>query len=418
MALRQLNLSALKPIDVPDALDQYKTVLGLRGAQLQQADIAEQINERHATAQKTQLANQQAQQAAQIVHDHMANGGKFDDSLVEALFSAGLPAHAEQIQKSLNDISARKSSAETAAAGTKNADTTAARLQEDMNKRKADETRKNAEEAAGIIIPSTEFDIKDSQGKTQRAARYRVRMPDGSYTEETRMFGEMAPPPQTPIPGRDVPLSPAVQAQKVAIAQASKALPEAPELGDIVETTKNGRQYIPTNNLTQKQKEAVNVAASKAGIPVVDKDTAEMLRDLDTARANQAFMLKAIENKLPKDAAGRAIVGPANKLKQIGQLDPDLAATGTFRNAAIQSMRALAGSRGLRINQAEINMAQENDIPKPTDTVEVARKELQNILTLLDNTEKAHLQRDRSGASSSPAGGLDEALDKAFGPRK
>ena len=208
------------------------------------------------------------------------------------------------------------------------------------------------------------------------------------------------------------------QDQEIAKAAASKTAPEVPDLNDIVETTRNGRKYVPIANLTQKQKEVINTQASKAGIPVVDKDTGEMLKDLDTARANQEFMLKAIESKLPKDALGRVVVGPANKAMQISQLDPDLAATGTFRNAAIQSMRALAGSRGLRINRAEIEMAQQNDIPQPTDTVETARKKLSNILTLLDNTEKAHLTRDRSaaGAGAAQSGGLDAVLDKVFGP--
>ena len=48
MAIKSPDFSSLKPIEAPDALDQYKAVLGIRGQQLAQQDTAAQIQEREA----------------------------------------------------------------------------------------------------------------------------------------------------------------------------------------------------------------------------------------------------------------------------------------------------------------------------------------------------------------------------------
>jgi hypothetical protein len=98
------------------------------------------------------------------------------------------------------------------------------------------------------------------------------------------------------------------------------------------------------------------------------------------------------------------------------QTDPDLAAMGTFRNAAIQTMRAVAGSKGLRINQYEVQLAIDNDIPKMTDTWSVAHAKIANLQQFLDNTENAHLTRNRATPSAGPtaAGGPPPAVSKAL----
>jgi len=123
-----------------------------------------------------------------------------------------------------------------------------------------------------------------------------------------------------------------------------------------------------------------------------------MLSDIDTAKANQDYMLQQIGSKLATDPSGRILSAPENTIEKLAQTDPAMAAVGTYRNAAIQSMRAVAGSRGLRINQYEVQMAIDNDIPKLTDTLPVAQQKLQNLKAFLDNTEQAHLVRNRQGA--------------------
>ena len=78
-------------------------------------------------------------------------------------------------------------------------------------------------------------------------------------------------------------------------------------------------------------------------------------------------------------------------------------------------MRAVAGSGGLRINQAEVKQATDNDIPSMTDTLSVAQQKLKNMQAFLDSTEKGMLVQNRgpnapqaqhSQAFKPPAGHL------------
>lgn len=194
--------------------------------------------------------------------------------------------------------------------------------------------------------------------------------------------------------------------------QKAKAL--APELAQVTRTTQAGRQYISADDAQGESGKFIRQQAAAAGIPVVDKDTASTLADIDTAKQNQAYMLSLIGPKLAASAAGRLGTAPANTIEKLAQTDPELASIGTFRNAAIQSMRAVAGSKGLRINQAEIQMAIDNDIPKMTDTLPAAAQKLKNLQTFLDNSESAHLTYNRG---QLPGGALPRGngrvIDKA-----
>lgn len=178
-------------------------------------------------------------------------------------------------------------------------------------------------------------------------------------------------------------------------------------LEQITNTTKAGRQYISAEDIPKETVSAVRQQAAAAGIPVVNKDTAGILSDIDNAKTNQDFMLQTIEKKLASGAPTRLWYGPANTIEKMAQTDPEMGAVGTFRSAAIQSMRAVAGSKGLRINQAEIQMAIDNDIPKLTDTLPVAQAKLKNMEQFLENTEASHLVRNRQQNSPQtvPTGG-------------
>lgn len=184
--------------------------------------------------------------------------------------------------------------------------------------------------------------------------------------------------------------------------EVGKAKALAPDIKDITRTTGSGIQYINAEDVPGDQGKFIRQQASKAGIPVVDKDVHSTLTDIDTARENMKYMLNTVSNKLASGAASRLYTAPENTIERLAQTDPELAAIGTYRNAAIQTMRAVAGSKGLRINQSEINMAIDNDIPKPTDTLPVAQQRLKNLNTFLSNAEKAHLTLNRQTGSSQP----------------
>jgi hypothetical protein len=203
------------------------------------------------------------------------------------------------------------------------------------------------------------------------------------------------------------------------------------DISGSVNTTMSGRKYIDLSEWqTPEDREKAQKAAVAAGVMPVNKDVSGMLSDLDTARQNQQTMMSLIESKLPKDASGRLLKGPLNSIEKLSQSDPELASMGTFRNAAIQSMRAVAGSKGLRINQAEVQLAIDNDIPKLSDTLDTARQKLANLSAFMENIEKAHLIRDRSqvtgtsaahgtatgSASSGPFANLPTTLEGAGHP--
>jgi hypothetical protein len=110
------------------------------------------------------------------------------------------------------------------------------------------------------------------------------------------------------------------------------------------------------------------------------------------------------------------VVGPRNKLSAVFQTDEDLAAFSSWRTAAIKNLRATAGSKGLRLNQAEIELAVENDIPRITDTVDVARRKMANLSIMFDNAEKAVFGGRGAGPKASPTKGEPDAASGSAAP--
>lgn len=201
--------------------------------------------------------------------------------------------------------------------------------------------------------------------------------------------------------------SPAVINARVGQAVATEVGKEralSPQLQQITNTTRSGRQYINRDDIPQGSAGVVEQQAAASGVPVVSKDVAGALSDFDTARANLDYMMNTVGSKLAKDPSGRLYSAPANTIAKLAQTDPELAAMGTYRNAAIQTLRAVAGSRGLRINMAEVQLAIDNDIPKATDTLPVAQAKLRNLKTFIDNAEQSQLIRNRNVTAPTAQG--------------
>ena len=174
-------------------------------------------------------------------------------------------------------------------------------------------------------------------------------------------------------------------------------------LQQLTNTTMAGRKYINREDLPKEAAGVMEQQAASQGIRVVDKDTAGTLSDIDDAKANMNTMMNLVNGKLATSPAERIYKGPENKLEAAAQTDPTLASMGTFRNAAIKTMRAVAGSKGLRINQYEVQLAIDNDIPKMTDTWEVAAQKIKTLNKFLDNAENAHLSLNRQATSTPSA---------------
>jgi len=168
-----------------------------------------------------------------------------------------------------------------------------------------------------------------------------------------------------------------------------------------VSQTNSGRYYVDLTGYTGKVKNAMMERYTAQGLPVVDGPRAKAISDIDGARLNQDSVLASIFDKLPKDASGRITGGLGNKLSQFLQTDEELAAFNAWRTTAIRTLRATAGSEGLRLNEKEILLAVANDIPKITDTVGTAQQKQANIRAQLDNVETSMLVRRRGGLKGS-----------------
>lgn len=165
-----------------------------------------------------------------------------------------------------------------------------------------------------------------------------------------------------------------------------------------VQTTIAGRKYIDLSGYTGEERNKARAAANASGVVGVSKEQANALQEIDNARANQRSIMAQISDLLPNGPGGRPLAAVTASLSKVFQTDEQKAAFASWRTAAIQTLRATAGSKGLRINQAEIAMAIENDIPKLTDTLGTAQQKLKNIETMLENAEQSILVRNRSVA--------------------
>lgn len=161
-------------------------------------------------------------------------------------------------------------------------------------------------------------------------------------------------------------------------------------ISQYVSNTDTGKNYLDISQITDKKEASVvEKAARLQGIQVLNKDQADQMQNIDVARSNADKILTVVSNFAPSSALSRLVVGPENKLSEFFQTNSDIASFNSYRSAAIEAMRAMAGSKGLRINNAEITLATNNDIPKITDTIGVANQKIANLKAQLQSWEDA-----------------------------
>lgn len=206
-------------------------------------------------------------------------------------------------------------------------------------------------------------------------------------------------------PQRD-PLAQAIAQERLdAMRKAAEPYDIEPE----IRTTSLGNKYLEINSsFSQGERTKMREAAHQQGIAIVTNPAlAAKLVDVEIARANQNNIMDDIARFLPKDAGGRLIAAPGITLDKLLQVHDARAAYGAWRTAAIGTLKAMVGGQGsgLRINQAEIILALENDIPELTDTVDVARHKFENIRKQLNNVEYAILNKWPKGVTPPPIWG-------------
>lgn len=200
-----------------------------------------------------------------------------------------------------------------------------------------------------------------------------------------------------------------------------------PLVDNNLKKTSSGVPYVDGTNLKGTQASAVQLDAAKLGIPFLGSTGADAIANIDTARAN----LSNIQATLQSGGEGGNSISPSNGLTRLFEI-PNYAAEGftqsgpeattlasynTYRSAAIEALRAVAGSKGLRINQAEIAMSIQNDIPATTDTPAVRDAKISKMNSMLDSQEEGLFgsQVYSQYNSSSPAAQATSALNSLVG---
>lgn len=161
-------------------------------------------------------------------------------------------------------------------------------------------------------------------------------------------------------------------------------------LDNNTKTTASGVPFVDGTNLTAKQKEQMSMQAAQLGIPFLGTTQVDAIANIDTARTNLSNIRQVLQNISPTSGIGHLLAIPNYAAEGFTQHGPEaeaLASFKSFRSAAIEALRAVAGSKGLRINQAEIAMSIQNDIPDPADTAAVRDQKIANMNSMLDAQE-------------------------------
>lgn len=156
----------------------------------------------------------------------------------------------------------------------------------------------------------------------------------------------------------------------------------------------SGVPYVDGTNLTGTQAAEAQLEAAKLGIPYLGASAASAINSIEAAKQNLQNIATTLQGITPSnfiEAAADSLMYPVQGATQSGTYGPTVAAYNTYRSAAIKALQAVAGGTGsgLRINQAEIQMSINNDIPKTTDTAATANKKLQIMNSLLDSNEES-----------------------------
>ena len=162
------------------------------------------------------------------------------------------------------------------------------------------------------------------------------------------------------------------------------------DFAPLVRLTPSGTKYISQKAaVTKAQKENLGAWAKANDVHLMMDPDAQALQELSQALGNLDAQYNDIKDKLPKQggAVENKFHAAQNSFSAWAQTDPDLAAYKSWADNAIKILKAQAGTKGLRINQAELARALRS-VPEITDTRENADKKVKNLHDSLTNIEK------------------------------
>jgi hypothetical protein len=184
----------------------------------------------------------------------------------------------------------------------------------------------------------------------------------------------------------------------------SKATPPSVGIDSDTKYTAGGTPYVDLSKYKGKDYSTAQQEAKANGVFGASAAEADALDQINTARKNMALINESID-KLPTHSMLNPIglvQAATNKVEAATGYDADLATFKTNTDAAVQAMKAVAGTKGLRLNKDLIKASLDNNTPSITDPQDVARDKYKKFMQFLDNQEKTILGQSGS-ASSTPA---------------
>ena len=174
--------------------------------------------------------------------------------------------------------------------------------------------------------------------------------------------------------------------------------------------TADGKAYMNLDKLPSAFATSLPTQAHTAQIPTLNQDEVSKIQAIDVSNQNLTKINNIVAKFLPANSWDRVLQGPANIGASLSQSNTDISSFNSWRTAIINNVQALAGGSGsgLRINQAEINTAMENDLPVITDTLPVAQNKIANLKSQLASWQGELLGTSNGGnqslsVSNSPA---------------
>lgn len=180
----------------------------------------------------------------------------------------------------------------------------------------------------------------------------------------------------------------------------------ATDLTQYTKTTANGNKYVDLSTVTNPdERTALENEAEAAGLQPPTDDNISKLNAIADTRANLGNIATQFQNGVGYQNGLTKTLGGFGVSNDIASLfgDSNISSFNAWRTAAINSIQALAGGSGsgVRINQAEINAAMENDIPNKGETVAQGMAKIAVLNKQLDNWENQILNKTDGSSNSS-----------------
>ena len=180
------------------------------------------------------------------------------------------------------------------------------------------------------------------------------------------------------------------------------------DLTPYIKTTANGNQYADFSTVTNPDERSVlENEAQAAGLQPPTDDNIAKLNAIADTRANLGNIATQFQNGVGYQNGLTKTLGGFGLSNDIASLfgDSNISSFNAWRTAEINSIQALAGGSGsgVRINQAEINAAMQNDIPNKDETVAQGLAKIAVLNQQLNNWENQILNKP-TGSGNTAAG--------------